>query len=192
MTRRGGGAARHAILRMAGPRALRAGVTARDVGLMLRAMRLAREAAARGEVPVGAVLARGSTVVAEHANDRESTGDPTGHAELVALREAGKRRGAWRMSDCTLVVTLEPCAMCAGAIVNSRVGRVVYGARDPKAGACESLYAIPADTRLNHRPPMVGGVLAKACGRQLTAFFARRRQERSASSPRSSRSTTVA
>jgi tRNA(adenine34) deaminase len=96
------------------------------------------------------------------------------------------------MSDCTLVVTLEPCAMCAGAIVNSRVGRVVYGARDPKAGACESLYAIPADTRLNHRPPMVGGVLAKACGRQLTAFFARRRQERSASSPRSSRSTTVA
>lgn len=165
------------LLRWAGPVALRKGVTARDVGMMLRAMALARRAAAAGEVPVGAIVYCGNQVVAEHANDRETTGDPTGHAELVALAKAGRGRGrgAWRLADCTLVVTLEPCAMCAGAIVNSRIGRVIYGAADAKAGACESLYAIPADKRLNHRPPIVGGVLSKPCGRQLTRFFAARR-----------------
>lgn len=171
---------RHRMLRYAGPRALRGGVTARDIGMMLRAMTLARRAAEGGEVPVGAVVHSRGRVIAEHANDRESTGDPTGHAELVALAKAGRGRGksAWRLSDCTLVVTLEPCAMCAGAIVNARIGRVIYGATDAKAGACESLYAIPADTRLNHRPPVVGGVLAHACGRQLTRFFAMRRSAR--------------
>ncbi len=182
MTRRACGGrharARHAMLRHAGPRAIRAGVKARDVGMMLRAMQLARMAALAGEVPVGAIVYRGAQVLAEHANDRELTGDPTGHAELVAMRNAGKGRGAWRLTDCSLAVTLEPCAMCAGAIVNARIGRVIYGARDAKAGACESLYAITADTRLNHRPPVFAGVLANACGRQLTAFFARRRRER--------------
>jgi tRNA(adenine34) deaminase len=193
--RRGGSA----LLRMAGPRALRSGARANDVGMMLRAMTLARNAAQRGEVPVGAVVYHGRTVVTEHANDREVTGDPTGHAELVAMREAGRARGAWRLSDCSLAVTLEPCAMCAGAIVNARIGRVFFGAHDPKAGACGSLWSIPADGRLNHRPPIVAGILAKTCGRQLTSFFARRRQERNASrdastklSPRISRNTTVA
>ncbi len=167
------------LLGMAGPSAMRRGVTARDVGMMLRAMALARHAGSQGEVPVGAVVYCGRSVIAEHANDRESTGDPTGHAELVALAKAGRSRGqgSWRLADCTLVVTLEPCAMCAGAIVNSRIGRVIYGAADAKAGACESLYAIPADTRLNHRPPVVGGVLAHVCGRQLSEFFERRRSE---------------
>ena len=186
-------------VRLAGARAARAGARAVDVAMMLRAMGLARHAAARGEVPVGAVVYRGRTVVAEQANDREATGDPTGHAELAAMREAGKARGAWRLSDCSLAVTLEPCAMCAGAIVNARIGRVFFGAHDPKAGACGSLWAIPADGRLNHRPPIVAGILARPCGRQLTRFFARRRQERAASreastrpSPSASRSTTVA
>lgn len=172
--------ARGLMLRCAGSRGLRAGVRARDVGMMLRAMKLARGAAAAGEVPVGAVVYCGARVLSEHANDRELTGDPTGHAELVALAKAGRNRAGWRLQDCTLVVTLEPCAMCAGAIVNARIGRVIYGATDAKAGACESLYAIPRDTRLNHRPPVVGGVLARACGRQLTRFFARRRAERKA------------
>ena len=186
-------------VRLAGARAARAGARAIDVAMMLRAMGLARHAAARGEVPVGAVVYRGRTVVAEQANDREATGDPTGHAELAAMREAAKARGAWRLSDCSLAVTLEPCAMCAGAIVNARIGRVFFGAHDPKAGACGSLWAIPADGRLNHRPPIVAGILARPCGRQLTRFFARRRQERAASreastrpSPSASRSTTVA
>lgn len=170
------------LLTLVGPRALRSRVSARDVGMMLRAMALARRAAHAGEVPVGAVVHCGGRVVAEHANDREATGDPTGHAELVALAKAGRARGraGWRLQDCTLVVTLEPCAMCAGAIVNARIGRVVYGATDPKAGACESLYAIPADARLNHRPPVVGGVLARPCGRQLSRFFAARRAARKA------------
>jgi tRNA(adenine34) deaminase len=186
-------------VRLAGARAARGGARANDVAMMLRAMGLARHAAARGEVPVGAVVYRGRTVVAEQANDREATGDPTGHAELAAMREAGKARGAWRLSDCSLAVTLEPCAMCAGAIVNARIGRVFFGAHDPKAGACGSLWVIPADGRLNHRPPIVAGILARPCGRQLTRFFARRRQERAASrdastrpSPSASRSTTVA
>jgi tRNA(adenine34) deaminase len=186
-------------VRLAGARAARAGARAIDVAMMLRAMGLARHAAARGEVPVGAVVYRGREVVAEQANDREATGDPTGHAELAAMREAGRARGAWRLSDCSLAVTLEPCAMCAGAIVNARIGRVFFGAHDPKAGACGSLWAIPADGRLNHRPPIVAGILARPCGRQLTRFFARRRQERAASreastrpSPSASRSTTVA
>ena len=209
--RRGARSGRQALLRMAGPQALRAGARANDVGMMLRAMTLARHAAHQGEVPVGAVVYRGRTVVTEQANDREATGDPTGHAELAAMREAGRARGAWRLSDCSLAVTLEPCAMCAGAIVNARIGRVFFGAHDPKAGACGSLWTIPADGRLNHRPPIVAGILARHCGRQLTRFFARRRQERAASrgaspaaspvsardastkpSPSISRSTTVA
>jgi len=147
---------------------------------MSLALEQARLAFSEGEVPVGALVALDGQVIAVGRNAKERLRDPTAHAEVLALREAASRLGRWRLAGCSLVVTLEPCAMCAGAIVNARIGRVVYGAADPKAGACESLYAIPADTRLNHRPPVVGGVLAKACGRQLSRFFAARRAARKA------------
>jgi tRNA(adenine34) deaminase len=143
------------------------------------AMRLAlAEAAAaerHGDVPIGAVVVRDGLVVASRHNERELTGDPTAHAEVLALRDAAAQVGHWRLLDCTLYVTLEPCVMCAGALVNARIGRVVYGATDPKAGAVESLYHVCADDRLNHRPPVDGGVLAAECGQLLKAFFASRR-----------------
>lgn len=143
------------------------------------AMRLAlAEAAAaelHGDVPIGAVVVRDGVVIASRHNERELTGDPTAHAEVLALRDAAAQVGHWRLLDCTLYVTLEPCVMCAGALVNSRIGAVVYGATDPKAGAVESLYHVCADDRLNHRPPVEGGVLADDCGRLLKAFFAARR-----------------
>ncbi|MBI4932322.1 MAG: nucleoside deaminase [Actinobacteria bacterium] len=142
-------------------------------------MRLAlAEAAAaelHGDVPIGAVVVRDGVVVARRHNERELTGDPTAHAEVLALRDAAAQVGHWRLLDCTLYVTLEPCVMCAGALVNSRIGAVVYGATDPKAGAVESLYHVCADDRLNHRPPVEGGVLADECGLLLKAFFAARR-----------------
>ncbi len=156
------------------------GLDANDLDMLERAITLARLAAAAGEVPVGAVVYRDGEVIAEAANDREATADPTGHAELVAIREAGKRLRGWRLAECSLAVTLEPCPMCAGAIVNARVGRVVYGATDPKAGACETLYRITSDPRLNHRPEIHGGVLAPRCGALLSEFFRRRRAERRA------------
>lgn len=136
----------------------------------------AARTAAEGEVPVGAiVLDSGGVTVAAAANERESRHDPTAHAEIVALRAAGRRLGTWRLAGCTLVVTLEPCTMCAGAAVLSRVARVVYGAADPKAGAVGSLWDVVRDRRLNHRPEVVGGVLAEACAEPLTGFFERRR-----------------
>ena len=144
-----------------------------DRRAMHEALDAAREAAALGEVPVGGVIyetASGRTL-AVAANRRETDADPTGHAELLAIRAACKARDDWRLTDCTLVVTLEPCLMCAGAIVNARVGRVVYGAADPKAGACESLYRVLADARLNHRPAVVAGLEAQACGSLLREFF---------------------
>lgn len=153
-------------------------LTTVDVQMIQRSLRLARRAAAEGEVPVGAVVYRGREIVAEAWNRREFHADPVGHAELVALRDAGKRLGRWRLHDCSIAVTLEPCAMCAGAMVNARVARLVYGASDPKAGACESLYEIATDTRLNHRLTVHRGVMARDCGAVLTAFFARRRRER--------------
>lgn len=145
-------------------------------------MRLARRAALEGEVPVAAVVYRGREVLAEAHNRREFHADPTGHAELIAIREAGKRLGAWRLLGCSLAVTLEPCAMCAGALVNARVLRLVYGARDAKAGACESLYEIATDPRLNHRLEVVRGLHAGPCAALLTRFFRAKRQ--SAQSPR--------
>ncbi len=147
--------------------------TAEDERAMMRALEIARDAAAAGEVPVGAVVYRTGTgeVLASAGNRREGDGDPTAHAELIAIREACAARGDWRLSDCTLVVTLEPCVMCAGVIVNARVGRVVYGASDPKAGACESLYRVLANARLNHRPEVVSGVLGEEAGELLRAFF---------------------
>ncbi|UIX32745.1 tRNA adenosine(34) deaminase TadA [Streptomyces sp. GQFP] len=140
-------------------------------------MRLAMAEAGRavlgGDVPVGAVVlaADGTTVLATGHNEREATGDPTAHAEVLAIRRAAADLGEWRLSGCTLVVTLEPCTMCAGALVQSRVDRVVYGARDEKAGAAGSLWDVVRDRRLNHRPEVIGGVLADDCAHLLTKFF---------------------
>ncbi|WP_435611487.1 tRNA adenosine(34) deaminase TadA [Streptomyces sp. bgisy159] len=133
----------------------------------------ARLAGRGGDVPVGAVVlaADGTTVLGTGHNEREATGDPTAHAEVLALRRAAERLGRWRLTDCTLVVTLEPCTMCAGAIVQSRVDRVVYGARDDKAGAVGSLWDVVRDRRLNHRPEVIAGVLEDDCARLLTDFF---------------------
>jgi tRNA(adenine34) deaminase len=145
---------------------------------MREAMRLAlREArCATGDVPVGAVVLDPSGQLAGAGrNERERTGDPTAHAEILALRQAALRRGEWRLSGCSLVVTLEPCTMCAGAAVLARVERIVYGAIDPKAGAVGSLWDVVRDRRLNHRPEVVSGVLAEECGALLTEFFSRRR-----------------
>jgi tRNA(adenine34) deaminase len=144
------------------------------------AMRLAldeaRLAVQGGDVPVGAVVlsADGTTVLAAGHNEREATGDPTAHAEILAIRRAAQRVGEWRLSGCTLVVTLEPCTMCAGALVQSRVDRVVYGARDEKAGAAGSLWDVVRDRRLNHRPEVIEGVLADECAGLLTDFFRNR------------------
>ncbi|MEV6190834.1 tRNA adenosine(34) deaminase TadA [Streptomyces sp. NPDC051920] len=133
----------------------------------------ARLAVGGGDVPVGAVVLSpdGTTVLAAGHNEREATGDPTAHAEILALRRAAARLGEWRLSGCTLVVTLEPCTMCAGALVQSRVERVVYGARDEKAGATGSVWDVVRDRRLNHRPEVIEGVLAEDCAALLTDFF---------------------
>lgn len=150
-------------------------LTDTDQHMMQRAIALARKAANVGEVPIGAVVYRGSDIVAEAANNRETTHDPTGHAELIALSLAGRELGTWRLDDCSLAVTLEPCPMCAGAMVNARLGRLIYGAVDSKAGAVTTLYRIPTDSRLNHRVTVIGGVQAASCRRLLQAFFADKR-----------------
>ncbi len=138
----------------------------------------ARVAADAGEVPVGAVVLDPSgAVVGRGHNVREADGDPTGHAEVVALRQAASMMGTWRLDGCTLVVTLEPCTMCAGALVLARVRRLVYGAVDPKAGAVGSLWDVVRDPRLNHRPEVLPGVLAAECSAVLAAFFADRRAD---------------
>ncbi|MFK7960111.1 MAG: tRNA adenosine(34) deaminase TadA [Phycisphaerales bacterium] len=152
-------------------------MTELDERMMQRALKLAGNAAAEGEVPVGAVIYRGEEIIAEGWNLREATNDPTAHAELLAMSRAGQALGEWRLNDCSLAVTLEPCPMCAGAMVNARLGRVIYGARDPKAGACDTLFSIPIDPRLNHRVTVVGGVQEEACGDVLREFFRARRAE---------------
>jgi tRNA(adenine34) deaminase len=143
------------------------------------AMRLALEQAAaatlHGDVPIGAVIVRDGAVIAARHNERELTGDPTAHAEVLAIRDAAHVVGHWRLLDCTLYVTLEPCVMCAGALVNARIARIVFGATDPKAGAVASLYEVCSDPRLNHRPPITSGLLAEAAGALLRDFFASRR-----------------
>ncbi|MGW3835369.1 tRNA adenosine(34) deaminase TadA [Streptomyces microflavus] len=139
---------------------------------MRRALAEAERAASAGDVPVGAVvLGPDGTGLAAAHNEREATGDPTAHAEILALRRAAEAVGEWRLTGCTLVVTLEPCTMCAGALVQSRVARVVYGTRDEKAGAAGSLWDVIRDRRLNHRPEVIAGVLEDDCATQLTAFF---------------------
>lgn len=146
-----------------------------DSTFMSLALHEARAAEEHGDVPIGAVVVRDGVVIARRHNERELTGDPTAHAEVLALRDAATVVGHWRLLDCTLYVTLEPCVMCAGALVNARIGRVVFGATDPKAGAVRSLYEVCGDERLNHRPPVRHGVLADECGRVLKEFFGRRR-----------------
>jgi len=142
---------------------------------MQLALHQAQNAAARDDVPVGAVVVHDGRVIAEACNERELRNDPTAHAEVLALRAAAERLGRWRLDDCTLYVTLEPCAMCAGAIVNARVGTVVFGAADLKAGAMGSLYNLAADPRLNHEPVVRHGVLAAECASLLEKFFVARR-----------------
>ncbi len=139
------------------------------------ALEEATAARAHGDVPVGAVVLRDGEVIAQRHNERELTGDPTAHAEMLALRDAAVVVGSWRLSGTTLVVTLEPCPMCAGALVAARVDQVVFGAADPKAGASGSLYNLCADPRLNHEVEVVPGVRADECAALLTEFFGERR-----------------
>src|SRR4051812_41589861 len=147
---------------------------------MRLALDLAREAAALGEVPVGCLVVRDGRILAQAFNLRETLSDPTAHAERLALTLAGRALGTWRLDGCTLYVTLEPCPMCAGAIVQSRIARVVYGATDPKAGACDTLYQIVTDPRLNHRADVTGGILKDECGALLSSFFQARRPAKTA------------
>jgi len=144
--------------------------------LMRLALAQARLAEAAGDVPIGAVIARDGKVIAAAHNRRIIDADPTAHAELLAIRAAAKVIGDWRLTGCTLAVTLEPCPMCAGAIVLARISRLIYGSADPKAGAVETLYRLCTDDRLNHRVEVVGGVLAGPCGKLLSDFFRRQRR----------------
>ena len=147
-----------------------------DLAMMRRALLAAEDAAEKGEVPVGAVVARGGEVLAVAANEREATGDPTAHAELLAIRRASAATGGWRLTGCTLYATLEPCPMCAGAAHASRLSRLVYAAPDPKAGYAGTLHNVPTDTRLNHTLLVEAGLLEEIAAAQLRNFFQNRRQ----------------
>ncbi len=147
-----------------------------DISMMRRALSAAREAAGRGEVPVGAVISHGENILAVAANEREATGDPTAHAELLAIRRAAKTLGGWRLSGCTLYATLEPCPMCAGAAHAARLSRIVYAAPDPKAGYAGTLHNTPADRRLNHTIAVEGGILDEEAAHLLRKFFKDRRK----------------
>jgi tRNA(adenine34) deaminase len=142
-----------------------------DVTYMRLALEQARKASAQGEVPIGAVLVRDGQVLAQAHNVREAWQDPTAHAEIVAIREAATQSGSWRLTDTTLYVTLEPCAMCVGAIILARIPRLVFGAMDPKAGACGSIFDLPAERRLNHHVEVIGGVSEQESQELLRAFF---------------------
>lgn len=143
---------------------------------MQRALDLARAAGEKGEIPIGAVVVYEGELVSEAANLKEANQDPLGHAEILAIRQASEKLGRWRLSGCTLYVTLEPCAMCAGAIIHARIDRVVYAATDPKAGAVRSLYQLLSDSRLNHSPVVHSGILEEQASEMLKAFFQRLRQ----------------
>ena len=172
------GALSRPLRRYARIRGLASAPSATDRAMMARALELAQAAAAQGEVPVGAVVFETKTgaLLGEGSNTRASKHDPAGHAEFIAIQRACTTRNDWRLNDCTLVVTLEPCAMCAGLIVNARVGRVIFGALDPKAGAVCSLYHLLEDPRLNHRAQVLGGVEAEASTALLREFFRARRR----------------
>ncbi len=145
---------------------------------MQEAILEASKAGEKGEVPIGAVIVRDGAIIARGHNLRETSCDPTSHAEMIAIREASVSMQAWRLSGCTLYVTLEPCPMCAGAIVQARLDRVVFGAHDPKAGCAGTLMNLLQEPRFNHRTEVVGGVLEQECGGLLSAFFARLREKR--------------
>ena len=145
---------------------------------MEEAIELARQAGKAGEIPVGSVVVRDGKILGRGLNTRESRRDPTLHAEIMALREAAHAIGNWRLENCTLYVTLEPCPMCAGALVQARIPELVFGCEDPKAGACGTLYDIPRDSRLNHRILVRKGILREECARILRDFFQARRQQR--------------
>jgi tRNA(adenine34) deaminase len=149
---------------------------ATDEQWMAHAIALARDAGGRGEVPVGAIVVCGDAIVGRGGNAPIAGNDPTAHAEIAALREAAARMGNYRLPGCALYATLEPCAMCAGAILHARLARLVFGARDPKTGACGSVVDLFAQTRLNHHTRVTGGVAADACGTLVSEFFAARRQ----------------
>lgn len=151
------------------------GLASDDLLWMHQALRLAEEAARVGEVPVGCVVVLGERIVSQAYNLRETLHDPSAHAEVLALRLAGQALGTWRLDRCTVYVTLEPCPMCAGAMVLGRLGRLVFGCRDRKAGACASLYRITSDPRLNHRIAVSEGVLEQECRSVLSGFFEERR-----------------
>lgn len=157
------------------PRALDVRLRPGEEEAMLVALEEAAAAATASEVPVGAVVMRDGAIVARRRNERDASGDPTAHAEVLALRSAAPAWESWRLEGATVVVTLEPCLMCAGALVAARVDRVVFGAFDPKAGACGSLYNVLSDPRLNHEVEIVGGVLADRSAAMLESFFAARR-----------------
>ena len=146
-----------------------------DGAFMSEAVSLAEEAARLGEVPVGAVVVKEGRIIGRGANRPISSADPTAHAEIVAMREAAAALGNYRLIGCDLFVTLEPCAMCVGAMLHARIARVVYGARDPKTGACGSVVDLPSVEKLNHHATFEGGVLAEECGAMLKKFFAERR-----------------
>ena len=147
-----------------------------DLVFMRIALEQAAQSASIGEVPIGAVLMHQGTIVAQSHNHRETWQDPTAHAEMIAITQAAQAVQSWRLDDCLLYVTLEPCQMCAGAVVLARLPLVVYGCTDPKAGACDTLYRIPSDGRLNHRAQVVGGVLSERCAAILGEFFAGKRR----------------
>jgi tRNA(adenine34) deaminase len=153
-----------------------AGVMA-SIGWMNEAIALAREAATCGEVPVGAVVVRDGEIVGRGFNQTILRHDPTAHAEIIALRDAANRQGNYRLPGCELYVTLEPCAMCCGAIMHARIARVVFGAADPKTGAAGSIIDLFAESRLNHHASVEGGVLGEECGRLLSDFFSARRRQ---------------
>ena len=148
----------------------------RELAFMRRALAAAEEAAGRGEVPVGAVVVLGDEIVAVAHNERETASDPTAHAEVLALRRAAAALGSWRLTDADLYVTMEPCPMCAGALVNARIRRLYFGCDDPKAGAVRTLYSLLDDKRLNHRVEVVPGLLAAEGSALLRAFFSRLRR----------------
>jgi tRNA(adenine34) deaminase len=156
---------------VAGTETGRPGTTDAELSAMGVALEEARAATLHGDVPVGAVVLVDGAIIAQRHNEREVSGDPTAHAELLALRDAARVLGQWRLSRATLVVSLEPCSMCAGAAVAARLGRLVFGAPDPKAGACGSLYNLCADPRLNHEIELVGGVMAGESAEELEGFF---------------------
>jgi len=150
-------------------------ISTQDIQWMRRALELAEQAQTTGEVPVGALIVTNNTILSEGWNQPIRTNDPTAHAEIIAMRAAAATLNNYRIADATLYVTLEPCAMCAGAILQARIGRVVYGAKDPRAGAVESVFQVLSAKETNHRPQVTAGILAEECAQQLTAFFKERR-----------------